>query len=236
MKSIAELKREAAEFAADKVQPGMVVGLGSGSTAAWAVKRIGQRLASGELTDIVGIPTSIATRDLALSCDIPLTNFDSHIQIDLTIDGADEVDPEFNLIKGGGGALFREKIVAQITQFQIIIVDERKMVPLLGSTWAVPIEVVPFGWQTQVEFLTELGGDVRLRQTPEGDIFYTDQQNVILDTNFGPIEDCRTLAEQLKQRTGIVDHGIFIDLSHAVVIADQNGIKYLEKHDQASAS
>ncbi|MEM7801502.1 MAG: ribose-5-phosphate isomerase RpiA [Chloroflexota bacterium] len=229
MKSIAELKREAAEFAADKVKSGTVVGLGSGSTAAWAVKRIGARLAEGELKDIVGIPTSLATQLLAESCDIPLTTFDSHIKIDLTIDGADEVDREFNLIKGGGGALYREKIVAQITEFEMIIVDENKMVPRLGTDWAVPIEVVPFGWQTQVEFLTELGGDVRLRHTADGEVFYTDQQNVILDTNFGPIEDCRLLADRLKRRTGIVDHGLFIDLTHAVVVAKQSGIEYLEK-------
>lgn len=228
-KSISDLKREAAEYAADLVKPGMVVGLGTGSTASWAVKRIGDRLAKGDLSDIVGIPTSIATSQLAQSCGIPLVHFDTHTAIDLTIDGADEVDPNFELIKGGGGALLREKIVAQITAFQIIIVDDSKMVQHLGQTWAVPIEVVPFGFQTQLDFLKQAGGEPVLRRNQAGDIFKTDQGNVILDTNFGPILDPIGLAEHLKSRTGIVDHGLFIGLTDAVVIARQSGIEYLEK-------
>ena len=226
MDKVALLKKEAAEYAADLVKSGMVVGLGTGSTAKYAVMRIGERLRSGEIHDVVGIPTSKRTEALAREWGVPLTDFESAVEIDLTIDGADEVDPDFNLIKGGGGALLMEKIVAQVTRFQIIVVDQSKMVPSLGTGWAIPIEVIPFGWQSQARFLEACGAKVVLRRAADGTPFYTDHKNLILDAAFGPLDDPQRLAEQLQARVGIVEHGLFLKMTHAVVIASEDGVVY----------
>ena len=144
-----ELKKQAGEFAVNFIQSGMIVGLGEGSTAIWAIRKIAQELQNGTLQNILGIPCSKNVERIAQALGIPLTTLDTHPVIDLTIDGADEVDPQFNLIKGGGGALLREKIVAQATQREVIVVDENKLSKLLGTVWAVPIEVLPFGWPSQ---------------------------------------------------------------------------------------
>jgi ribose 5-phosphate isomerase A len=224
-----ELKQKAAFQAVEFVESGMVVGLGTGSTTEYAVKRIAELLNRGELVEVVGIPTSIRTENLARQLDIPLVGFKTHQNIDLTIDGADEVDPDLNLIKGGGGALLREKVVAQVSRRNIIIVDESKLVPKLGTGWALPIEVIPFARYTEEVFLSNLGGAVTVRTNDEGAPFSTDQNNLILDTNFGQIKEPSKLTAQLNERAGIVEHGLFLNLATDVIVAREGGIKHLTR-------
>ncbi|MBD3297376.1 MAG: ribose-5-phosphate isomerase RpiA [candidate division Zixibacteria bacterium] len=221
--SVSELKKRAAVTAADMVEDGMIVGLGHGSTALFAVQRIAERIKAGELRDITGVPCSLEMGDAAQALGIPLTTLDDHPDIDLTIDGADEVDPHLNVIKGGGGALLREKIVAQVTNREIIVVDESKLSPVLGTQWAVPVEVIPFGQRTHQRFLESLGAQVTLRTTTDGSVFQTDQGNVILDANFGPIGSPEELGAELDCRTGIVAHGLFLGLAERVIVAGAKG-------------
>lgn len=222
------LKKKAGEFAADFVQSGMRIGLGTGSTAVWAVRRIGEKLRSGELADVVAIPTSIKTQQEAEKVGIPLASFDVLHQLDLTIDGADEVDNDLNLIKGGGGALLREKIVAQITKRFMIIVDPRKLVPALGTTWALPIEVAQFGWESQFRFLESIGGKPILRKTDVGDTFLTDGGNIILDTDFGPIPNVAELEAILQRRVGLLENGLFVDMATDLVVAAEDGVEHYQ--------
>jgi ribose 5-phosphate isomerase A len=221
-------KREAAERAVDLVQSGMVVGLGTGSTAIFAVRRIGQLLRAGQLRDVVGVPTSGAVAEEAGRLGIPLA-LDGAREIDLTIDGADEVDPELDLIKGGGGALFHEKIVAQASRREVIVVDDTKLSPRLGTRWAVPVEVVPFAWQSQARFLRSLGAEVTRRLGAGGRPTVTDEGNWILDCAFGPIAAPRDLGARLDARTGIVEHGLFIGLATDVIVAGPAGIRHLTR-------
>lgn len=220
-------KQMAANHAAGYVQSGMVIGLGTGSTAILFLRRLAERLASGNLINVVGIPTSTQIEAEAKRLRFPLTTLEEQPVIDLTVDGADEVDPQFNLIKGGGGALLREKIVAQASKREVIIVDEGKLSAVLGTKWHVPIEVIPFGLRTQVAYLTSLGAKVALRQTQEGATFVTDQGNYILDTHFGPIPDPVALAQTLNQRVGIVEHGLFVKLTHEVIVGGTDGVRIL---------
>ena len=223
------LKQQAAEFALQFVQSGMTLGLGSGSTALFATRGIGRRIRAGDLKEVIAIPTSLAIEAEARALGIPLTTLKDHPQIDVTIDGADEVDPELNLIKGGGGALLREKIVAQATRRQIIVVDESKLSDQLGTRWAVPIEVIPFGWTAQAAFLQSLGAAPKLRRQDDGRPYLTDQGNFILDCHFGKIADPGWLAEAIKGRAGIVEHGLFIRLTHDVIVAGQGGLRHLSR-------
>ena len=222
------LKKQTGEYAVNLVDSGMVVGLGSGSTAIFATRRIARSLDSGDLTDIVAIPTSLATEAAAIELGIPLTTLAEHPRIDITIDGADEVDPDFNLIKGGGGAHLREKIVAQATERLIIVADDSKLVDQLGTTWAIPVEVIPFGWQSQAAYLESLGAKPKLRM--DGDApFQTDGGNLILDADFGRIAEPADLARQLESRAGIVEHGLFIGMTHDVVVVGAEGVRHLRK-------
>ncbi|GAB4576253.1 MAG: ribose-5-phosphate isomerase RpiA [Anaerolineae bacterium] len=227
MVDVSALKRQAAEAAVEAVRPGMVVGLGEGSTAVFAIRRIAELIAQGDLYDIQGVPCSKNVEKVASTLGIPLTTLDEVRAVDLTIDGADEVDPALNLIKGGGGALLREKMVAQASRYEIIVVDEGKLSDRLGTRWALPIEVVEFGWMAQVHFLRELGGEATLRRLPDGSPFRTDQGNLILDTAFGPIADAYALADQLAHRAGIVEDGLFLDLADEVIVAGEGGIRRL---------
>jgi ribose 5-phosphate isomerase A len=222
------LKQQAAEHAVDFVESGMIVGLGAGSTAIFAVRRIAQLLREGKLQNILGVPCSIQTGEEAARLGIPLTTLDEHPVVDLTIDGADEVDPQFNLIKGGGGALLREKIVAQASRREIIVVDESKLAPLLGTKWAVPTEVLPFGWRSQALFLESLGARVTIRQK-DGVVYHTNQGNLILDANFGPIANPDELAHPLDQRAGIVEHGLFLGLATDLIVAGPSGVRHLKR-------
>jgi ribose 5-phosphate isomerase A len=227
---IVQLKRQAAERAVEEwVESGMVLGLGHGSTAIWAVRRIAELLRGGQLRDILGVPCSIQVEEEARRLGIPLTTLDEHPVIDLTIDGADEVDPNLDLIKGGGGALLREKIVAQASRREIIVVDESKLSPALGTHWAVPVEVVPFGWRSQAAYLESLGAGLTMRQNDDGTPFKTDQGNLILDCDFGPLAQPGQLATRLQERAGIVEHGLFLGLTTGVVVASVEGIRCLER-------
>lgn len=218
------LKQAAAEYAVRFVESGMVLGLGHGSTAIFALRKIAALLRSGELRDIVAVPCSSMVEQDARALGIPLTTLDENPEIDVTIDGADEVDPHGNVIKGGGGALLREKIVAQATRREIIVVDRGKLSERLGMQWAVPVEIVPFGWRTQESYLRALGGTPTLRLKADGSRFMTDQGNLILDTVFGPIDDPAALAHALESRAGIVAHGLFLGLVSDVVVGQDDGV------------
>ncbi len=220
-------KKEAAEHAVTYVKSGMIVGLGTGSTAIFATQRIAELLHRGELRNIRALATSKAVWEEAIKLGIPLLADDIPQEIDLTIDGADEVDPKLNLIKGGGGALLREKIVAEASHREIIIVDESKLSPQLGTRWALPVEVLPYGWQSQARYLSSLGAIVTLRREHYGSVVRTDQDNLILDCNFGPITDPQGLAEKLSARAGIIEHGLFLNLTRDVIVAGFNGVRHL---------
>lgn len=223
------LKKQAAEYAVRYIESGMTVGLGTGSTAIFAIRHIAELLKSGELQDIVAIPTSGASRDAAVELGIPLLSDDLPRNVDVTIDGADEVDPQLNLIKGGGGALLREKLVAQATAREIIVVDESKLSPRLGTQHVLPVEVLPFGWRAQQRFLESLGAKCTVRQMANGRQCQTDQGNMLIDCDFGPIADAAKLARDLEARAGIVEHGLFLNLTHTLVIAGTAGIRELSR-------
>ncbi len=224
-----ELKKRAAWRAVELIESGMVVGLGTGSTANFAIERIGAKIRSGDLQGIVGIPSSGRTENLARELNIALSDLTEHPAIDLTIDGADEVDPDLNVIKGGGGALLREKIVAQASHRNIIIVDESKLSPKLGTRWAVPIEVVPFACRTEQIFLESIGASVTLREDANNTPYLTNQKNYILDANFGPITNPGALVAGLNERAGIVEHGLFLGLATDVIVAGQDDIRHLKR-------
>jgi len=223
------LKRKAGERAVDFVRSGMVLGLGHGSTTIFALRRLAELIEGGEFEDVVGIPTSSQVEQDARALDIPLTTLNDHPVIDLTIDGADEVDGDLNLIKGGGGALLREKIVAQASRREIIVVDETKLSPTLGIQWPLPVEVTQFGWRSQERFLKSLGARVMLRRGDGGSPFNTDQGNLILDCDFGAMSEPDDLAVQLNERAGIVEHGLFIGLASEVIVGTTGGIRHLER-------
>jgi ribose 5-phosphate isomerase A len=222
-------KKQAAEHAVGFIEPGMTVGLGVGSTALFAVRHIAHLLQEGTLHDIRGVPCSLEIEHEASLLSIPLTTLEDHPHIDLTIDGADEVDPDLNLIKGGGGALLREKIVAQASKREIIVVDEEKLSPVLGTRWVLPVEVIPFGWGSQAMYLESLGARVSVRQSDQGTQFRTDQGNIILDCSFGPIHNPHELAEHLIHRVGIIEHGLFLGMATDVIVASGEGIKHLKR-------
>jgi ribose 5-phosphate isomerase A len=224
-----KLKQEAANHAVGFIKSGMVVGLGTGSTAAFAVMRIAERLKSRDLKNIVGIPTSIRIEKLARELEIPLCGLDAQPAIDVTIDGADEVDEDLNLIKGGGGALLREKVVAQASRRNIIVVDESKLSLRLGTRWALPVEVIPFATKAEENFLKSLGASVTLRLDAQGQPYKTDQHNYILDANFGQMADPNRLAAKLNERAGIVEHGLFLGLVGDVIVAAQDEIRHLKR-------
>ena len=225
----AALKQAAAERAVDFVESGMVVGLGTGSTAIFATRRIGALLRDGTLRGVIGFPTSRATADEARRLGIPLLAEELPRTLDVTIDGADEVDPQLDLIKGGGGALLREKIVAEASRREVIVVDESKLSPVLGTRRALPVEVVPFGWRSQARFLEALGGRVLVRQDAHGAPFRTDQGNLVLDCTFGPIARPAELAQRLGARAGIVEHGLFLGLATDLIVAGASGVRHLQR-------
>jgi len=225
------LKKEAGISAVDFVESGMVLGLGTGSTTSFALEELGRRLKEGRLKDIVGICSSIQTEKRANDLGIPIITFDERQELDLTIDGADEVDPQLNLIKGGGGALLREKVLAQSSKRNIMIVDESKMSPMLGTHFPVPIEVIPFAWMPVSNFIKSLDGEPVLRKKDGGEPYTTDQDNYILDSNFGPIPNLDELAQKLGQKAGIVEFGLFLGTASEVIVATSSGIRYQKRND-----
>jgi len=225
---ISDIKKKAAEYAVQFIEPGMIVGLGHGSTAIFAVRRLAVLLRNKELTDILAVPCSLHIEEEARQLGVPLTTLDEHSHIDLTIDGADEVTEKLEVIKGGGGALLREKMVAQASHREIIVADYTKLTPVLGTNWPVPIEVIPFGWRFQVHYLESLGGNPVIRRDIRGNKFTTDQGNYILDCYFGPIQEPGKTAVMLSERAGIVEHGLFLGLATDVVIASEAGVRHIK--------
>ncbi|PIE81821.1 MAG: ribose 5-phosphate isomerase A [Chloroflexi bacterium] len=231
-KTIEELKREAGEKAAEYVVSGMVVGLGTGSTAVHAVRALGRMLANGRLQNVVGIPTSEETRREAERVGIPLTNFNETQVIDLTIDGADEIAPNFDLIKGLGSALLREKIVATASKEMIVVSDERKLVNKLGTRAPVPVEVIPFAQQPVAIYLQSLGARPVLRldkETGQKPVI-TDENNIILDCWFdGGLDNPLEMGQAMRSQPGVVEHGLFFNLATRAVVATSDGIQILER-------
>lgn len=212
-------KQLAGERAVERVAAGMVVGLGTGSTAYFAIRKLGERVRGG--LRVRGVPTSEQSRDQALEEGIPLVSLDDVDRVDLTIDGADEVDPAFNLTKGGGGALLREKIVASATVQEIIVVDESKLRPRLGD-FPLPVEVVPFAAAHVSRRLEALGCTASLRQA-DGRAFVTDNGNHICDCRFGRIDDPADLEARVESVCGVVTCGLFVGLAHRIVIGRSDG-------------
>ena len=212
-----DLEKEAVARASLRfVRDGNIVGLGTGSTAAYAVRFLGERVQAG--LKIRGIPTSVQTKELAASVGIPLTTLDEFQQIDVTIDGADEFDPQLHLIKGGGGALLREKIIASASRQVVIIADSSKQVAVLGK-FPLPVEVIPFAQLLVAKRIAALGAAVKLRLDAKGDPFVSDEGHHILDCGFGQIPDPPALARKLSDMPGVVEHGLFIDLASIVLMA-----------------
>jgi ribose 5-phosphate isomerase A len=224
-------KKRAAERAIEFVKDGQIVGLGTGSTTRFAIEGLARRVAEG--LKITGVPTSIATERLAKELGITLTSLNDAGSIDITIDGADSVDPRFNMIKGGGGALTREKLVALASKRRVIIIDDSKLVDQLGITWAVPVEVLPFAWRLTSERLSRLGCRPQLRQKGDAQ-FETDNGNYILDCNFGAIADPESLESQIKLVPGVVENGLFIGIADLLVIAFRDRVE-LKERDNISA-
>lgn len=212
-------KRAAAESAAALVPSGAIVGLGTGSTAAIAIEELGRRLRAGEVVDISGVPTSNASHRLGIECGIPIADIESTPVIDITIDGADEIDPLQRVLKGGGGALLREKIVAARTRRWVIIGDSSKVVDRLGSRYPIPIEVVRFGWSAHAEALRAMGAVAVLRQATGESPFVTDEGHYIIDARFPHgLDDPEGLARAMRNRPGVVETGLFLGFRPEVII------------------
>jgi ribose 5-phosphate isomerase A len=220
-----EKKIAAGEKAVEYVKDGMVLGLGSGSTFYWTLKKLGELVGQG--LNIKGIPSSKRTEGWAKEFGVPLTDFSEVQKLDLAIDGADEIDPQFNLTKGGGGSLVREKIVDAIAEKVIIIADESKLVSQLGK-FALPVEVLQFGWEVTANRIAELGAKPVLRER-EGSVFVSNNGNYILDCQFQSIANPIELHTKLKQLVGVVETGLFINMVDTVIVAGEDGIKVLEK-------
>jgi ribose 5-phosphate isomerase A len=223
-----EMKRQAAEKAVQYIEDGMVIGLGTGSTVEFAIKKIGEMVKGG--LKIEGIPTSLKTKKLATELKIPLLELDDRIEIDVTIDGADEVDSNLNLIKGGGGALTREKIIAYHSKKVIIIVDETKIVKGLGCDSFLPVEVTKFGWSATKKAIESLGCTGELRKIMD-EAFITDNQNYIIDCDFGKIADPEALEKEINNIPGVLENGLFIGLADEVIVGSKQGMMTLERQD-----
>ena len=226
MASPDSLKKAVGIEAAELVESGMRLGLGTGSTVAHLLVALSERLTEGGLIDVVGVPTSLRTASQARELSIPLTSLTETPELDLTIDGADEVDPGLDLIKGLGGALLREKMVAQASRRLAIMVDESKIVVALGSRCPVPVEVVQFGWEGHGRFFEALGADPVLRIGPDGEPIVTDNGNYIIDCHFADgIEHAETLEGTLHSRAGVVETGLFLGMATEVLVSDSSGVR-----------
>ncbi|MGA7295375.1 MAG: ribose-5-phosphate isomerase RpiA [Terriglobales bacterium] len=213
--NVQQEKEAAGRAAARLVRDGNVVGLGTGSTAYFTVIALGERVRAG--LKIIAVPTSVDTEHLARTLGIPLTTLDDTPEIDITIDGADEIDPKLNLIKGGGGALTREKVVASASKKMVVVADSRKAVPVLGK-FPLPVEVISFARTVVEKKILSLGASPKLRTKPDGSAFLTDNGNQILDCSFGKIADPAALAQTLSDTPGIVEHGLFIGLAKLALV------------------
>ncbi|SET53961.1 ribose 5-phosphate isomerase A [Salinibacillus kushneri] len=218
-------KQLVGEEVVDYIKDGMKVGLGSGSTMYYMIKKLGDRVKEG--LDIEGVPTSNTTAEWAKEFGVPLTDFSKVQELDLAIDGADEVDPNLQLIKGGGGALVREKIVAASAKSFYVIVDESKMVTYLGN-FLLPIEVLPFGWEVTANKISDFGCEPKIRKS-KGEPFITDNGNYILDCNFEKIAEPKKLHEELKSLVGVVETGLFINMARKVMVGKDEKVDVIDQ-------
>lgn len=218
-------KQIAAQEAASRIKDGMVIGIGSGSTVNEMLRFLAKRI-EAEGIRVSGIPSSLKTERLARELEIPLTTFAVHQKVDIAIDGTDEVDSNLHLIKGGGGSLVREKMVDMVADKFIVIADQSKMVKQLGNV-AVPVEIVPYGWQATEKRLEQIGCQTNLRYR-NGEIFVSDNQNYIIDCKFTEIKEPARLHESIKRLVGVVETGIFTDMVHETIIVDQGNISVLK--------
>jgi ribose 5-phosphate isomerase A len=227
-------KKKAAMKAVKHVENGMILGLGSGTTVAYAIQRIGELLATDEIYDIFGVPTSIQTTFEAIKAKIPLTSLDEHPQLDLGIDGADQLDVKLNAIKGGGGALMREKIVAAACKEYIFIADESKLTDVLGTGKVVPVEIHPFAVTPALKAVEKLGAKVSLRLS-SGKLgpLVTDNGNYIIDADFGPIQDPWWLNRELHAIPGIIETGMFLGYAHLAYVGGRGSVKRLKPQPDA---
>ncbi|MDY0404915.1 ribose-5-phosphate isomerase RpiA [Virgibacillus sp. 179-BFC.A HS] len=226
MDQVNQLKKAVGDKAAEFVESGMTLGLGSGSTVYYFLKKLAEFVKDG--MKIQGVPTSFQTAAWAKKFGIPLTHLASGKRVDLAVDGADEIDPHFNLIKGGGGCLLREKIVAANAKCLIIIADETKQVATLGK-FGLPVEVVPFGSEIIADYIRDLGGTAKMRTLENGDPFVSDNGNYLFDCDFGLIDDPGQLHNELKSLVGVVETGLFIQMTDTILIGKENEVKVLKK-------
>ena len=222
-----KLKKLAGEKAVEHINDGMIVGLGTGSTVKYSLKKLGELVRDG--LDIKGIPTSINTKRIAKQENIPLTTLEENPELDITIDGADEVDSFLNLIKGGGGALTREKIIAFNSKKVIIVVDDSKIVKALGIDFPLPVEIIKYGWTATKKRLEEFDCTVELRKIMENEPYITDNGNYILDCEFERIDDPEQLEIDINSIPGVVENGLFIGLVDEVIVGGKQGISTLNK-------
>lgn len=224
------LKQAAARRSAEWIRDGMKLGLGTGSTVRFLLEEIAERRGRGEWKAVIGVPTSVDTERRARQLGIPLGTLDDHPRLDLTIDGADEVDPALDLIKGLGGALLREKIVATASEKVVIVVDAAKLVEQLGTRAPLPVEVDPFGHTVHSRFFGALGADPELRVTDAGDPVITDGGNLVYDLRFeNGIAEPADVGARLDSKPGVVENGLFLGIATAVVVADPSGTRVLER-------
>ena len=215
------MKKLAGEKAVEYVEDGMIVGLGTGSTVKYSIEKLGKLVKDG--LNIIGIPTSLRTKKLATELGIIVESINEHPVIDITIDGADEVDPALNLIKGGGGALTQEKIVAYHSKMEIIVVDESKIVKALGIDFPLPVEITRFGWEATKKSIEEMGCTAE-RRTIMGEAYITDNQNYIIDCDFDKIDNPEELEQALNNIPGVVENGLFVGLIDEVIVGSKQGI------------
>jgi len=236
-----ELKKATAEITIEKVKDGMIIGLGSGSTVQFALELISEKIKSGEVKEIVGIPTSKKTEEEAVKLGIPVISINELRKnkvgdkiIDLTIDGADEADYNLNLIKGGGGAMLREKIIAHVSKKNVTIIDETKLSERVGTKSSLPIEVLEFSFENEKYFLESLGAEISLRKNYNDKNFITDNGNLILDAKFFVIENAEELNDKLNMQPGILGHGLFVGICDELICAGKNGVEIFTKNSTQS--
>lgn len=230
MSQINDAKKRAAVASTELVKSGQVVGLGSGSTANYMIEELGRRMREEKLR-ILGVPTSNQTGELAAKQGIPLTTLGEHPKLDIAIDGADQVDPKLNLIKGMGGALTREKIVDGAAETLVIIVDEGKMTHQLGINQVVPVEVIPFATAPVMSRLVKLGGKPSIRLSNGKHTYVTDNGNDIIDVNFGAISDAKKLEVEIKMVPGVVESGLFVGMAKIVFVGSKSSVKKVERKE-----
>jgi ribose 5-phosphate isomerase A len=227
MADLERMKQLACQRAAQEVQDGMVLGLGTGSTVYYFLQELGRMVREG--IHVTGVPTSIRTAELATQLAIPLTTLDDQSHLDLAVDGADEVDANLNLVKGAGGALLREKIIAASADRFVVVVDDGKVVTQLGERYPLPVEVVPFGHNPAIRALEGLGARVTLRRGTDGQTWVSDNGNYILDCHFGPMPDPVALQKELLAIPAVVDSGLFLNMTEMAIVGQADGVRLLQR-------